>query len=711
MMNRSLAIVATVLIACAGCANSQEGGNDAPASSKKSDPSALISRDVLFGNPDKAQARLSYDGKHISFSAPVDGVMNVWVAPSDNLSAAKAVTHDKKRGIRQYQWAYNNEQILYLQDEGGNENFNVHVVDLNSGEDKNLTPNPKVAARISQASEKYPDEVLISLNDRSPVFHDLHRINIRTGKDALVFQNPQQIQGNNVAGMATDESYNLRFVQTITSAGSGVVYKPETPISLASINEPAKAATWTEFAQVPMEDALTTGLVGFDDSGDVLYFQDSRDRDTSALYAWNLKTNEKKLIAENNKADYSSALVHPKTHAVQAASFNYDRVQWQVIDPSIKGDLEYLKTVADGDVGVTSRTLDDKWWTVTYLLDNGPARTYLYDRDKKKAQFLFVNKKDLEGLKLAKMHPVVVPTRDGLNLVCYVTTPLSADPDQDGKTDHPVPMVLDVHGGPWARDSWGLNPEHQWLANRGYAVMSVNYRGSTGLGKKFTNAGTKEWAGKMHDDLLDAVNWAVKNKIASPDKVAIMGGSYGGYATLVGLTFTPDVFACGVDIVGPSNLYTLLKSVPPYWKPAVAQWRNRVGDETTSEGKAFLESRSPLTHVDKITKPLLIGQGANDPRVKQAEADQIVAAMNEKKIPVTYVLYPDEGHGFARPENRMSFYGVTEAFLAKHLGGKFEPIGDDFKNSTIQIKTGADQVPGLSDAVPTTQPGKTAKSE
>ncbi len=705
MKKSIMVLVSTLLVGAAGCANSPEHGDAQSSAAKKADASTLISRDVLFGNPDKAQGRLSYDGKYISFTAPVDGVMNVWVAPASDINAAKAVTHDKKRGIRQYQWAYSNQHILYLQDEGGNENWNIHVVDLNNGEDKNLTPNAKVAARISGVSPKFPDEILVSLNDRNPVYHDLHRINIRTGKDTLVLQNPETINGNTVAGMASDDNYNVRFFQTVAPTGGGFVYTPGAPISVATVTEPVKPGDFKEFAQVPMEDALTTGMVGFDETGDLLYFQDSRDRDTSALFAWNLKTNEKKLIAENKKADFNGAIVHPKTRQVQAAAFNYERVEWQVIDPSINDDLKYLKSVADGEVTISSRTLDDKWWTVAYLLDNGPARTYLYDREKKKASLLFVNKKDLEGLPLAKLHPVVVPTRDGLNLVCYVTTPLSADPDQDGKVDRPVPMVLDVHGGPWARDTWGFNPEHQWLANRGYAVMSVNYRGSTGFGKKFGNAAVKEWAGKMHDDLIDAVNWAVKNKIAQPEKVAIMGGSYGGYATLVGLTFTPDVFACGVDIVGPSNLYTLLKSVPPYWKPAVAQWRNRVGDETTSEGKAFLESRSPLTHVEKITKPLLIGQGANDPRVKQAEADQIVAAMNEKKIPVTYVLYPDEGHGFARPQNRMSFYGVTEAFLAQHLGGKFEPIGDDFNGSSIQIKNGADQVPGLKDASPS------AKSE
>jgi dipeptidyl aminopeptidase/acylaminoacyl peptidase len=260
-------------------------------------------------------------------------------------------------------------------------------------------------------------------------------------------------------------------------------------------------------------------------------------------------------------------------------------------------------------------------------------------------------------------------------------------------------MVLTVHGGPWARDSWGFNPQHQWLANRGYAVMSVNYRGSTGLGKKFVNAANKEWAAKMHDDLLDVVDYAVKNGIAQKDKVAIMGGSYGGFATLVGLTFTPDAFACGVDIVGPSNIRTLLETIPPYWAPAVSIWKHRVGDHTSAEGREFLDSRSPLTHVEKIKKPLLIGQGANDPRVKQSESDQIVKAMQEKKIPVTYVLYPDEGHGFARPENRTSFQAVSEAFLARCLGGPSEPFGDDLEGASLQLPAGADYVPGLNAAL------------
>jgi dipeptidyl aminopeptidase/acylaminoacyl peptidase len=260
-------------------------------------------------------------------------------------------------------------------------------------------------------------------------------------------------------------------------------------------------------------------------------------------------------------------------------------------------------------------------------------------------------------------------------------------------------MVLNVHGGPWARDDWGFDAEHQLLANRGYAVLAVNFRGSTGFGKRFINAGNKEWAGKMHDDLIDAVKWAVDEKIADPRRVAIMGGSYGGYATLVGLTFTPQQFACGVDIVGPSNILTLLSTIPPYWQPMVQMFKDRVGDFGSREGKEFLTERSPLTHVEQIERPLLIAQGKNDPRVKQTEADQIVREMQDKKIPVTYVLYPDEGHGFARPQNRLSFNAVTEAFLAEHMGGRCEPIGQAFDGSTITVPTGAADVPGLEAAL------------
>jgi dipeptidyl aminopeptidase/acylaminoacyl peptidase len=283
--------------------------------------------------------------------------------------------------------------------------------------------------------------------------------------------------------------------------------------------------------------------------------------------------------------------------------------------------------------------------------------------------------------------------------VSYLSLPAGSDSDGDGKPDHPLPTVLFVHGGPWGRDEWGYNRDHQWLANRGYAVLSVNFRGSTGLGKKFVNAANGEWAGKMHDDLIDAVTWAEKNGIADPQKVAIYGGSYGGYATLVGVTFTPDTFACGVDLFGPSNLITLEQSIPPYWAPFLEQLTKRVGDFRNDDGQKLLTARSPLTHADAIKKPLLIGQGANDVRVKQAESDQVVKAMQAKSIPVSYVLFSDEGHGFARPANEKAFDAVAETFLAQCLGGSYEPVGNDFKGSTIKVPSGADQVYGVADAL------------
>jgi dipeptidyl aminopeptidase/acylaminoacyl peptidase len=290
-----------------------------------------------------------------------------------------------------------------------------------------------------------------------------------------------------------------------------------------------------------------------------------------------------------------------------------------------------------------------------------------------------------------------------MNLVSYYSLPVDSDGDGDAIPDEPLPTVLFVHGGPWGRDRWGYDPWHQWLANRGYAVLSVNFRASTGFGKAFINAGNLEWGTRMHDDLIDAVEWAIEAGIADPERMAIMGGSYGGYATLAGLTFTPERFACGVDIVGPSNLVTLLETIPPYWEPRIELFTTRMGDFRTEEGRAFLAERSPLTHAERIVRPLLIGQGANDPRVKQAESDQIVQAMKAKGIPVTYVLYPDEGHGFARPENRLSFNAIVDAFLSRCLGGRFEPIGDDLKGSTVTVPIGADALPGLAESLSQSQ--------
>jgi len=643
----------------------------------------LIPRAKFFGNPEKARARLSPDGRRLAFVAPVEGVLNVWVSPDDDPAKAKPVTNDKHRGVMNYFWAYTSQHILYTQDKNGDEDFHVYCVNLADGDIKDLTPIEKIRAEIDSVSEKFPGEIIVGINDRAERhFHDLHRINIVTGEKKLLQENP------GYAGFLVDDDYKVRFAMNIT------------PDAGQELLKAAGGDKWEPMIKIGPLDAMTTSPAGFDKTGQKLYFIDSRERNTAALTTIDLGTGKQTLLAQDPRADIGGALVHPTEKTIQAVSFTYERTEWKVLDEAIKPDLDYLKTVADGEIQITGRTLDDKRWTVAFLMDNGPARFYIYDRQpERKATFLFTSNRELEKLPLVKMHPQVIKSRDGLDLVSYLSLPKWSDPDGDGRPDQPLPLVLNVHGGPWARDDWGYDPEHQLLANRGYAVLAVNYRGSTGFGKDFINKAQKEWAAKMHDDLIDAVNWAVEQKVAQKDKVAIMGGSYGGYATLVGLTFTPDVFACGVDIVGPSSLITLLENPPPYWFSFMPVMKLRVGDWESEEGRKFLQSRSPLFMVDKIKKPLLIGQGAHDPRVKQAEADQIVKAMEEKKIPVTYVLVHDEGHGFQRPENRFAFYAITEAFLAQHLSGRYEPIGEAFQGADFSVPSGKEQVPGLAEGL------------
>jgi dipeptidyl aminopeptidase/acylaminoacyl peptidase len=646
------------------------------------DADTLIPRELLFGNPDKITVRTSPDGSRISYLASKDGVLNVWVGPIDDPEAAEPVTNDTYRGIRSYSWAYTNEHILYIQDKGGDENWRIYSVNLSSGEIKDLTPFEDVQARIEKKSRYFPEDIIVGLNDRDPEHHDLYRLNIETGNMTLIQENREFLNFD------IDEDYNVRFATNMTPDGGAEIFKP------------TGDGGWELFLKIPMEDMITTGSVGFNKTGEILYMVDSRGRNTAALFAMDTETGAETLIVEDPRADFSGWMRHPTEMDVQAVAFTYERKHWQVLDDSVADDLAFLQKVDDGDVEVVSRSLDDKTWIVAYVVDDGPFRYYRHDSEKKEAEFLFTNRKDLEDKPFAKMMiPVVISSRDDLDLVSYYTLPIGSDQNGDGRPEEPLPMVLYVHGGPWSRDVWDYNSIHQWLANRGYAVLSVNFRASTGFGKDFVNAGNLEWGAKMHDDLIDAVDWAIQEGIADPDRVAIMGASYGGYATLVGLTFTPEVFACGVDMVGPANLTSLIETIPPYWQPEIELFATRMGDHRTEEGRKLLRERSPINFVEKIQRPLLICQGANDPRVNQNESDQIVGAMQERSIPVTYVLYPDEGHGSARPENRMSFYAVAEAFLSEHLGGRFEPVGDDFENSSITVPVGAEEVPGLEEAL------------
>ncbi|MFT3761277.1 MAG: S9 family peptidase [Pseudoxanthomonas sp.] len=682
MKPHRLLLAVTAALALAACDKPAQTEAAAPAAVSLDDVE-LIPRDALFGNPERANVEISPDGKHLGWIAPVDGVLNIWVAPADDPSQAKAITQDKARGIRSFSWAYRPDTLLYSRDTGGDEDFHLYAVDLQSGQSKDLSPFPKTRAQVAGLSHLQPDSVLVGMNDRDPQWHDLYRVDLASGKRTLLQKNDAQI-----ADYIADANYEIRYATRSRADGGADLLKPD------------GKGGWEKFDDIPFEDALTTGPAGLTTDGSTLYFTDSRNRNTAALYAVDTASGERTLVHEDARADVGGSLSDPQSGKVQAVAVDYLREEWKALDDAIAGDLKALKAIGPGDFGVASRTLDDRTWIVAYSAAETPVAYYRYDRgDGGKLTKLFSARPALDGKPLAPMWPQEIKSRDGLTLVSYLTLPKHADPNADGKPDKAVPLVLLVHGGPWGRDNYGYSGYDQWLANRGYAVLDVNYRGSTGFGKEFTNAGNGEWAGKMHDDLIDAVQWAVREGVTTADQVAIMGGSYGGYATLTGLTFTPDTFKCGVDIVGPSNLNTLLATIPPYWASFFEQLAKRMGDPRTEEGRKWLVERSPLTRVDQIRKPLLIGQGANDPRVKQDESDQIVKAMQAKNIPVTYVLFPDEGHGFARPENSKAFNAVAEGFLAQCLGGRAEPIGGDFAGSSISVPAGADGVPGLAEAL------------
>jgi len=678
LFTRGLAVLCLAATAIGTTVHAQQGDTMTTAAQAVSQV-PLIPRDVLYGNPVRAQGGISPDGKWLSWLAPWEGVMNVWIAPADNPTAARRMTAAADRPIPQYFWAPDSQSVLYVQDKAGDENYLLYQVNVASGEERTLTPFENTRVQVTSVSHTIKDRILVGLNNRDPRFHDVWSLNLKTGELTEVMRNEAGFMG-----YLADDSLTLRWALTANAGGGTDMYE----IKDGKIADTPRETTG-------LEDALTTTVGGYTTDGKTLYWVDSRGRNTAALIAEDTATGQKTIVAENDKADIGGTLSNPKTGMVEAYSVYYLKNEWVGIDPAVKASLDFLSANLPGEFGVQGRTEDDTKWIIGNDPLTGPSKVYLYDRPAGTLTELYTSRPDLVGAPLQAMHALEIPARDGLTLPSYLTLPPGSDPDGDGVPDKAVPMVLLVHGGPWARDGYGFNRAHQWLANRGYAVMSVNFRGSTGFGKDFINAGNLEWGVAMHNDLIDAVEWAVGKGIAQKDKVAIMGGSYGGYATLAGLAFTPDEFACGVDIVGPSNLETLLASIPPYWEPQVKQFHERMGNPNTPEGLALLKERSPLYKAGDIVKPLLIGQGANDPRVKQAESDQIVDAMQKAGIPVTYVLFPDEGHGFAKPANNIAFNAVTENFLATCLGGRAEPLGDALSKSTAQVVTGAEHVKGL----------------
>lgn len=603
----------------------------------------LIPRDVLFGNPERISPSLSPDGTRLGFVAPDDGVLNVWVGPADDPSAARPVTHDRGRGIRIFMFCHDDRTLVYLQDTDGDEDWRLYALDLESGESTLLTPQTGVTAGVLEHNRWNPTTMLIGLNADDPALHDVYRVDLTTRALEKVETNP------GYAGWLVDSHLQIRGGLTMTEDGGAVVYRRRDD----GTDEP-----WFD---ISAEDVAATDVVGFSRDGSAAFILSSVDANAARLIRVDLASGAETVLAEDPDYDVSGVAMHPDTLEPQAVTFVKQRKEWVYLDQELGAEIDHLRSRLHGEVGVSRAVRDDRTWLVSDVLSDGPVRYYVFDRDSRELTYLFSHRPELEEYRLAEMEPFSFTARDGLTVHGYLTFP--PEVPRSG-----LPAVLNVHGGPWARDTWGYDPEAQWFANRGYVCVQVNFRGSTGYGKAFGNAGNKQWGRAMHTDLLDAIDHLVESGAVDRDRIGIYGGSYGGYAALAGAAFTPDVFRCAVDLVGPSNLLTLLASVPEYWKPQIAFMHTRVGNPDTEAD--MLWERSPLSKADQIRIPVLVAQGKNDPRVKVAEAEQIVNALKDKGLDHEYLLFEDEGHGLAKPENRERFYAAAEAFLAEHLGGR-----------------------------------------
>ena len=608
----------------------------------------LIPRSVLFGYPERTGPTLSPDGTRISYLAPSEGALAVWVRTIGR-SDDRVIAADPKRPIRNAFWSPDGARVLYLQDSGGDENFHLFAADPSgAGEPIDLTPYEGTRVEVQSIDPHRPDRMLIATNRRNPQLFDVYQLDPRTGESSLDTENP-----GTIAGFADDTRMIVR---------AGIVQHADASSEL--LVRDAQDAPWRTLARFEPDDGLPEP-VGFTPDGRGLLAITSAGANAARLVRYDVASGTRSEIAGDPSYDLTHVVFSPKTKTPIAASVVRDRTSWIVLDETYSADFTALAEQIPGDIAIDSIDRDDRTWLISSLVDAGSPSYWSYDRATRRATKLFATRPALERYTLAPMTPISYPARDGLTINGYLTTPAGVEPK------HLAAIVL-VHGGPWVRDTWGYNGTVQWLANRGYAVLQPNCRGSTGYGKAFLNAGDREWAGAMHTDLLDAKAWLVAQGIADPSRVGIMGGSYGGYATLAALAFSPEAFACGVDIVGPSNLSTLLASIPPYWETLRATFTRRMG-----ESEASLAAQSPLHKADAIVAPLLIGQGANDPRVKIAESDQIVNAMRARNLSVTYVVFEDEGHGFARPENARRFNAAVEAFLHDNLRGRVEPAGPD----------------------------------
>ncbi len=639
----------------------------------------LIDRELFFGNPEITSATLSPDGAYLAFVKPWKDTLNVWVKKREEpFEAARLLTAETARPIADYLWTRDGKYVVYVKDKEGDENFNAYAVDpsappapqSDAPPARDLTGLDGVQVHLYAAPKHEPDILYIGLNDRDKAWHDLYRLRISTGERTLMRQNTEQI-----AGWFFDLKGNLRLAFRVKDSGDQEILRvdPEqfTQVYSCSVFENAEPVRFhPDSRRVYLET----------NKGDTV--------DLTQLVLFDPASGDIEPVESDplGRVDFGGCQFHEVTDELICTAYDDDRVRRYFRDKEFEADFRYLEEqLPNREVSFNSRTSDDRVWVVTAESDTEPGETYIFDRGSRKLEFQFRIREKLPRDAMAEMKPLRYRSSDGLEIPAYLTLPR-------GLVPHRLPLLVVPHGGPWARDEWGYSEFAQFFANRGYAVLTPNFRGSTGFGKKFLNAGNGAWGREMQDDITWGVKHLVSEGIADPKRVGILGGSYGGYATLAGVAFTPDLYAAAVDIVGPSNLNTMLESIPAYWEAGRKLLYARMADPGTPEGKRWLEERSPLFSAEHIRTPLLVVQGANDPRVNRAEAEQIVIALRDRGFPVEYILAPDEGHGFARPVNNMAMFMAAEKFLATHLGGRYQAGGTPevvarFKEITVDPQT------------------------
>lgn len=606
----------------------------------------LIPREVIFDNPGIANPTISPDGSKIAYLAPSGGVLSLRVRSLGSRDEM-TVTSGNGRGIHRYYWQHDSRHVLFLQDNDGDENWHIRQVDLETGQRRDLTPTTGVRAEVVALSPRVPGEMLVGINERNRALHDVYRLNLLTGALALDTENP-----GDVAEWFADNTLRVRLAKAVGADG-------RTRIRARDHGSPE----WRVVLEWASDEAFGS-FEGFSSDDRRVYLISSLNHEAGRLVELDLATGATQVVAEDPRYDVYRVLFHPSRFCPQAVQIVRAKHEWLCLDDAVENDLKVLQGLHDGTVNVLGRDQEDLRWIVSVTDDHRPARFYVYDRNDRRSRFLFSDRPALEKCVPARMQPVSFTARDGMRLFGYLTLPPGLEPAM-------LPLVIRVHGGPWSRHTWGFNEEAQWLANRGYAVLHVDFRGSAGYGKKYLNAGDRQWGAKILTDLLDGKAWAVEHGYADPRRTAIFGASFGGYAVLASLAFTPDEYACGAEFAGPSNLVTLLQSLPTYWTSLLPVFHKRVGHP--ERDKDLLVSHSPLFKIDRIRSPLLIGHGANDPRVKQSESDQIREALERRQVPVRYMVFDDEGHFLSKPANRYRFYFAVEELFSKYLGGRVEP--------------------------------------